>query len=79
MLSDKTKLQIIFIYQSLGKIIAYYHSWLCSKGVYVVGSKIPVRSGYCSSFSLCLYVQISNKKQQISLTQSLLIALILQL
>ena len=39
MLSDKTKLQIIFINQSLGKIIAYYHSWLCSKGVYVVGSK----------------------------------------
>ena len=39
MLSDKTKLQIIFINQSLGKIIAYYHSWLCSIGVYVVGSK----------------------------------------
>ena len=24
--------------------------------------KIPVKSGCCSSFSLCLYVQISNKK-----------------
>ena len=35
MLSDKTKLQIIFINRSLGKIIVYYHSWLCSKGVYV--------------------------------------------
>ena len=38
MLSGKTKLQIIFINQSLGKIIAYYHLWLCSKGMYVVGS-----------------------------------------
>ena len=34
-------------------------------------SKIPVRSGCCSSFRLCLYVQITNtmvQKQQISLT-----------
>ena len=39
MLSDKTKLQITFIHQSLETIIAYYHLWLCSKGVYVVDSK----------------------------------------
>ena len=39
MLSDKTKLHIIFINQSLEKIIPYCHLWLCSKGVYVVDSK----------------------------------------
>ena len=81
MLSDKTKLQIIFINQSLEKKSLLITTHVCVPKEYMLlVPKIPVRSGCCSSFRPCLYVLI--QKQQISLTQytsSLVIALISQL
>ena len=48
MLSDKTKLQMIFILEKSLLITrernhCYYQSWLCGKGVYVVGSKDTIK------------------------------------
>ena len=85
MLSDKTKLQMTFINQSLEKSLLITTHGCVAKAYMSLDPKIPVRSGACSSFRLCLYVQITKtmvQKQQISFTQytsSLLIALILQL
>ena len=89
MLSDKTKLQMIFINQSLDKSLLITTHGCVAKEYVLLIEKIPVRSGCCSSFRLCLYVQVTNtildpdlvQKQLISLTQytsSLIIALILQ-
>ena len=83
--SDKTKLQMIFINQSLENSLLITTHGCVAKEYMLLISKIPVRSGCYSSFRLWLYVQITNtmeQKQQISLTQyisSFLIALILQL
>ena len=56
MLSGKTNLQIIFINQSLGKIIAYHHLWLCSKGVYVVGSTDTSKVIVVAVYSVFVYM-----------------------
>ena len=60
MLSDKTKLQMIFINQSLEKSLLITTHGCAAKEYVLLVEKIPVRSGCCSSFRLCLYVQITN-------------------
>ena len=72
MLGDKTKLQKIFINQSLEKSLLITTHGCVAKEYMLSVPKIPVRSYCCSSFRLYLYVQITNiivQKQEIALTQ----------
>ena len=54
MMSDKTKRQMISINQSLEKALLIITHGCVAKEYMSLVPKIPVRSGACSSFRLCL-------------------------
>ena len=69
MLSDKTKLKMIFINRSLETPLLITTHGCVEKEYMLLVRKIPIRSGCCNSFRLCFYVQMTNtivQRQQIS-------------